>query len=122
MIGAIVYPHQLFDRHPVFQKAERLWLVETPRFFTGAAFHKKKLLFHRASMKHWAKQASKHVPVDYVNIIPELPRCTDEQAAYTKLERYWHILGFERIWDTRYICALCTNNKYPSIQERYPDC
>ncbi len=45
----------------------------------------------------------------------------DEQAACTKLERYWHILGFERIWDSRYICALCTNNKYPSIQEIYPD-
>jgi len=45
----------------------------------------------------------------------------DEEAALAKLERYWGILGFRLIWDSRYICALCTNNKYPSVQEICPD-
>lgn len=45
----------------------------------------------------------------------------DEEAARAKLEQYWSILGFQRVWDSRYICALCTNNKYPSLQEVYPD-
>lgn len=45
----------------------------------------------------------------------------DEEAARAKLQQYWSILGFELIWDSRYICALCTNNKYPSLQEIYPD-
>ena len=45
----------------------------------------------------------------------------NEEAARAKLEQYWCILGFERIWDSRYICALCTNNKYPSFEEVCPD-
>ena len=45
----------------------------------------------------------------------------DEEAATAKLEKYWSILGFKLIWDSRYICALCTNNKYPSAQEMCPD-
>ena len=45
----------------------------------------------------------------------------NEQAARAKLEEYWSLLGFELIWDSRYICALCTNNTYPSLQEVCPD-
>lgn len=45
----------------------------------------------------------------------------NEEAARAKLEQYWRILGFKRIWDSRYICALCTNNKYPSFEEVCPD-
>ena len=45
----------------------------------------------------------------------------DEEAARTRLEQYWCLLGFERIWDSRYICALCTNNKHPSLKEVCPD-
>ena len=45
----------------------------------------------------------------------------DEETARAKLERYCGKLGFERIWDSRYLCALCTNNKYPSLQEVCPD-
>ena len=45
----------------------------------------------------------------------------DEEAARAKLEQYWSVLGFQRVWDSRYICALCTNNKHPSLQEVYPD-
>ena len=45
----------------------------------------------------------------------------DEEAAKAKLEQYWGLLGFERIWDNRFICALCTNNKHPSMEEIYPD-
>lgn len=45
----------------------------------------------------------------------------DEETARAKLEQYWGILGFERIWDSRYHCALCTNSKFPSIQDICPD-
>jgi len=45
----------------------------------------------------------------------------DEETARAKLERYWGKLGFERIWDSRYLCALCTNNTYPSLQDVCPD-
>jgi hypothetical protein len=45
----------------------------------------------------------------------------DEEAARSKLQRYWGILGFERIWDNRFICALCTNNQHPSMQDICPD-
>jgi len=45
----------------------------------------------------------------------------DEESARARLEQYWCLLGFEKIWDSRYICALCTNNKYPSLEEVCPD-
>jgi len=44
----------------------------------------------------------------------------DEETARAKLEQYWANLGFEQIWDSRYRCALCTNNKFPAIQEVCP--
>ncbi|OQY03017.1 MAG: hypothetical protein B6I25_08615, partial [Planctomycetales bacterium 4572_13] len=43
------------------------------------------------------------------------------EDARAKLEQYWCLLGFERIWDSRYICALCTNNKYPPLEDVCPE-
>lgn len=51
MESVLVFPHQLFQRHPSFKKGRPILLVEDPTFFSEFNFHKQKLIFHRASLK-----------------------------------------------------------------------
>ena len=53
---ALVYPHQLFENHPAVASAECVWLVEDPLFFSQYRFHRKKLIFHRASLLAYRSQ------------------------------------------------------------------
>ncbi|MBM3979917.1 MAG: cryptochrome/photolyase family protein [Planctomycetes bacterium] len=54
--AALIYPHQLFDTHPAVAGADVVFLVEDPLFFRQYAFHKQKLMLHRASMKRYAAE------------------------------------------------------------------
>lgn len=47
----LVFPHQLFEKSPCIEKGVHVFLVEDPLMFTQYAFHKQKLILHRASMK-----------------------------------------------------------------------
>lgn len=51
----LVFPHQLFDVHPLWKKSNRLYLVEEQLYFRQFSFHPHKLIFHRASMQHFAE-------------------------------------------------------------------
>jgi len=50
----LLYPHQLYRDHAALQSASVVWLIEDPLFFSHYAFHSKKLILHRASMKNFA--------------------------------------------------------------------
>ncbi|MEM9968007.1 MAG: cryptochrome/photolyase family protein [Pseudomonadota bacterium] len=57
----LILPHQLFARHPGFERSvDRVVLIEDPLFFGDptypATFHKQKLWLHRASMAAYAKR------------------------------------------------------------------
>lgn len=57
---ALVFPHQLFREHPALAVGRPVLLLEDPLFFGTDSeqplrFHTKKLILHRASMKHWAQ-------------------------------------------------------------------
>ena len=54
--AALVYPHQLFDPHPAVAGADAVLLVEDPLFFRQYAFHRQKLMLHRATMKRYARE------------------------------------------------------------------
>jgi len=54
--AALVYPHQLFDPHPAVAEADVVLLVEDPLFFRQYAFHRQKLMLHRATMKRYAAE------------------------------------------------------------------
>jgi len=47
----LVFPHQLFEKHPALSANSLVILVEERLFFRQYRFHKQKLRFHRASMK-----------------------------------------------------------------------
>jgi deoxyribodipyrimidine photolyase-related protein len=56
LTAALVYPHQLYTPHPATAGADVTFLVEDPLFFRQYAFHKQKLMLHRASMKRYAAE------------------------------------------------------------------
>jgi deoxyribodipyrimidine photolyase-related protein len=53
MSAFLIFPHQLFEE-TLTQEADVFYLVESDLFFNQYAFHKQKLLFHRASMRAFA--------------------------------------------------------------------
>lgn len=55
MSAFLIFPHQLFEE-TLAQEADVFYLVESELFFKQYAFHKQKLIFHRASMRAFADQ------------------------------------------------------------------
>lgn len=53
MHAALIYPHQLFPKHPAIDRADVCVLVEEPLLFTQYRFHAQKLMLHRAAMRHY---------------------------------------------------------------------
>ena len=51
--AVLLFPHQLFADSPLLQLGLPVWLVEEPRFFTQYAFHRQKLVYHRATLLHY---------------------------------------------------------------------
>ena len=67
MSSFLVLPHQLFYDIS-FKDISHAYLVEHPHFFTKRAFHKQKLIFHRASMKAYgAFLEKKKIAVTYID-------------------------------------------------------
>jgi len=52
--ATVIFPHQLFADHPALAPQRPVFVVEEQRFFSDFAFHKKKLVLHRASMRAYA--------------------------------------------------------------------
>lgn len=66
-VVSIVFPHQLFEKHPALLKKRPVYLVEEFLFFKQYNFHKQKLVFHRASMKAYQSfLQSKGYVVSYI--------------------------------------------------------
>ena len=51
--ATIIFPHQLFKNHPALSPGRPVVLVEEWLLFSQYHFHKKKIIFHRASMKYY---------------------------------------------------------------------
>jgi deoxyribodipyrimidine photolyase-related protein len=49
----LVFPHQLFEKHPAIQAQRPVYLIEDDLYFLQYPFHRKKLMLHRASMKFY---------------------------------------------------------------------
>ncbi|MFM2199442.1 MAG: hypothetical protein RLZZ505_2874, partial [Verrucomicrobiota bacterium] len=80
MSAALVFPHQLFAEHPAIEHGRPVFLAEDPLFFGNdkhhpVAFHKQKLVLHRASMRAYAdelRSLGHHVEItaSYQNALP----------------------------------------------------
>ena len=57
----LIFPHQLFAKHPAILNDREIWLVEDPLYFGNdphwpTRMHAQKLMLHRASMKAYAAE------------------------------------------------------------------
>ena len=63
----IIFPHQLFEASPLLENGYAVYLIEEFLFFKQYNFHKQKIAFHRATMKHYeAFLSSKKIEVVYI--------------------------------------------------------
>ena len=66
----ILFPHQLFEKHPIHQACDKIYLVEEYLFFKQYNFHKQKIAFHRASMKAFEKHLdAQNIELVYVEAV-----------------------------------------------------
>jgi deoxyribodipyrimidine photolyase-related protein len=69
----IVFPHQLFEHSSLISTCDIIYLVEEWLYFKQYNFHKKKIAFHRASMKFYENYLqSKKIKVIYIDAHHEL--------------------------------------------------
>jgi len=67
MDASLIFPYQLYQDNPVLKKDRPVYLLEDDLYFGQYAFHKQKLILHRASMKAYADHLSrKGYSVHYV--------------------------------------------------------
>lgn len=64
----LLFPHQLFQKHPAMVKDRPVVLVEEWLYFKQFQFHKQKLVFHRAAMQSYKAFLEEHdVQVEYID-------------------------------------------------------
>lgn len=69
----IIFPHQLFEQSKLISTCNTIYLVEEWLFFKQYNFHKRKIAFHRASMKFYESYLqSLKVKVVYIDALNEL--------------------------------------------------
>ena len=75
----LIFPHQLFEYSPLLENGYDVYLIEELLFFKQYNFHKQKIAFHRATMKHYeAYLISKKIKVIYINttdVISDIREC-----------------------------------------------
>jgi deoxyribodipyrimidine photolyase-related protein len=53
MKAGLIFPHQLFEENPLLLDCDVFYLVEEHLYFRQYPFHKRKIAFHRSSMKQY---------------------------------------------------------------------
>jgi deoxyribodipyrimidine photolyase-related protein len=92
---ALIFPHQLFDQHPVIREdTDKVCLVEESLFFGDdrypLVFHRQKCAYHLATLDAYEKRLSKQVPVERI-------RYTGKACLLETLAERLATDGFERL-------------------------
>jgi deoxyribodipyrimidine photolyase-related protein len=96
----IVFPHQLFEESPLLSECDLFYVVEEHLYFQQFPLHKRKIAFHRSSMKQYeAWLLLKNKKVEYISsseaisdvrsLIPHLKGQGIEQIAYVDTTDNW---------------------------------
>ena len=115
----IIFPHQLFEQSMLASSCDTIYLVEEYLYFKHYNFHKKKIAFHRASMKFYESYLqSKNIKVVYIDsfdeladvrkLIPYLKSKGVQSFEYIVTTDYWLE---KRITDTCKDCDIHANKK-----------
>lgn len=98
--AGIIFPHQLFEQNILASTCDVIYLVEEWLYFRQYNFHKRKIAFHRASMKFYENYLqSKKIKVVYIdagnkladirNLIPYLKTKGVKAFEYIDTTDYW---------------------------------
>jgi deoxyribodipyrimidine photolyase-related protein len=98
--AGILFPHQLFEQISPASSCDTVYLVEEWLFFRQYNFHKRKIAFHRASMKFYESYLlAKKIKIVYIdafneladirNLIPYLKSRGVKEIEYTDTTDYW---------------------------------
>ena len=69
----LIFPHQLFESSPLLENGFPVYIIEEFLFFKQFNFHKQKIAYHRATMKHYeAFLAVKNCEVFYIESIDNI--------------------------------------------------
>jgi len=88
----LVFPHQLFESNPAIAVNRPVYLVEEYLFFRQYAFHKRKIAYHRATMKRYQQFLEEQgLKVNYID-------SQEEVSDIRKLIPVMKSKGFERFY------------------------
>jgi len=96
----IVFPHQLFEYSEIIHHCQTVFLIEEWLFFRQYRFHKKKITFHRASMKFYQSYLEdQHKNVIYIDsfnglsdirqLMAHLPSLNIKELAFIDPTDHW---------------------------------
>ncbi|MFN0275594.1 MAG: cryptochrome/photolyase family protein [Chitinophagales bacterium] len=96
----IIFPHQLFEQNILVSACDTIYLVEEWLNFKQYSFHKRKIAFHRASMKFYESfLQAKKIKVIYIdsfskmadirNLLPYLKKQKVNSFEYIDTTDYW---------------------------------
>lgn len=64
---SLIFPNHIYEFNPCVKTHRKIVMIEDNLFFTGADFHKQKLVLHRATMKFYEKYLTKYgFDVEYI--------------------------------------------------------
>jgi deoxyribodipyrimidine photolyase-related protein len=112
----LIFPHQLFEHSPLLENALPTYLIEEFLFFKHYNFHKQKIAFHRATMKHYeAFLASKNIEVVYIDSMQNVSDIR-ELIPYLKSKDITHINYIDPVdnWLQKRINEGCSKNEIES--------
>jgi deoxyribodipyrimidine photolyase-related protein len=119
--ATIVYPHQLFAKHPAIAKGRPIFLIEEPLFMSEFPTHRQKLLLHRLSMQAYEKQLrDQGYPVTTLPLTSE--RTTDGIFAWLSEHHFTevHIVDTTDDWLESRIAASCATHRLTRITYESP--
>jgi deoxyribodipyrimidine photolyase-related protein len=91
MKAGLIFPHQLFETHPLHAKCEVVFLIEEFLYFRQYPFHKRKIAFHRSSMKQYESWLlTQNITVKYIS-------STEESSDIRQLIPYLKSIGITEI-------------------------
>ena len=110
--AVLIYPHHLFEKHSLINSDRLIVLIEEHLFFKLYSFHKQKLVFHRASMKAYAKLLTeKGYQVEYI----ESAQSTHSRSAIEYLAKKGisivHTLELDDYWLEQRLKKACNENE-----------
>jgi deoxyribodipyrimidine photolyase-related protein len=89
----LLFPHQLFESNRTLARGKRVLLIEDPLYFSQYAFHRQKLILHRASMQtHAAFLRAAKIAVEYIDVSEAATMTAVMQRALALQPDYVHVI------------------------------